>query len=110
MLHSIEAFLSYLRSDFSFVSLSPDSGLHSKLNNPWIGGLTSRSSIFDADAGIMLNPNFVKLIAWYDSRYGYSGRVVDLMKRAMIDAIRLNNLINILAKVRTGWANTGPDL
>jgi glyceraldehyde 3-phosphate dehydrogenase len=46
-----------------------------------------RSSIFDADAGIMLNPNFVKLVAWYDNEYGYSGRVVDLMKHvAMIDA------------------------
>lgn len=46
-----------------------------------------RSSIFDADAGIMLNPNFVKLIAWYDNEYGYSGRVVDLMKHcAAIDA------------------------
>jgi len=39
-----------------------------------------RSSIFDADAGIMLNPNFVKLVAWYDNEYGYSARVVDLMK------------------------------
>ncbi|KAL3942247.1 MAG: hypothetical protein SGBAC_003517 [Bacillariaceae sp.] len=39
-----------------------------------------RSSIFDADAGIMLNPQFVKLVAWYDNEYGYSGRVVDLMK------------------------------
>jgi len=46
-----------------------------------------RSSIFDADAGIMLNPNFVKLVAWYDNEYGYSGRVVDLMKHvAAIDA------------------------
>jgi len=40
----------------------------------------SRSSIFDAGAGIMLNPNFVKLVAWYDNEWGYSGRVVDLMK------------------------------
>merc|ERR1719225_2553218 len=46
-----------------------------------------RSCIFDADAGIMLNPNFVKLIAWYDNEYGYSGRVVDLMKHvATVDA------------------------
>merc|ERR1711865_115770 len=46
-----------------------------------------RSSIFDADAGIMLNPNFVKLVAWYDNEWGYSCRVVDLMKHvAAIDA------------------------
>merc|ERR1712113_63961 len=46
-----------------------------------------RSSIFDADAGIMLNSNFVKLVAWYDNEYGYSGRVVDLMKHcAAVDA------------------------
>jgi len=46
-----------------------------------------RSSIFDADAGIMLNPNFVKLVAWYDNEYGYSARVVDLMKHvAAVDA------------------------
>merc|ERR1711981_14774 len=45
------------------------------------------SSIFDADAGIMLNPNFVKLVAWYDNEWGYSARVVDLMKHvAAVDA------------------------
>lgn len=38
------------------------------------------SSIFDSTAGIQLNPNFVKLIAWYDNEYGYSRRVVDLLK------------------------------
>jgi len=37
------------------------------------------SSIFDAGAGISLNPNFVKLVAWYDNEYGYSHRVVDLI-------------------------------
>ncbi|MEG2070600.1 MAG: type I glyceraldehyde-3-phosphate dehydrogenase [Bacteroidales bacterium] len=38
-----------------------------------------RTSIFDANAGIMLNPNFVKLIAWYDNEIGYSNKVLDLI-------------------------------
>merc|ERR1712050_509906 len=38
------------------------------------------SSIFDAAAGIQLSPQFVKLITWYDNEYGYSNRVVDLIK------------------------------
>ena len=47
----------------------------------------ARSSIFDAGAGIMLNPTFVKVVAWYDNEWGYSCRVVDLMKHvATIDA------------------------
>jgi glyceraldehyde 3-phosphate dehydrogenase len=37
------------------------------------------SSIFDASAGIQLNENFVKLIAWYDNEWGYSRRVCDLL-------------------------------
>jgi len=39
----------------------------------------TRSSIFDAKAGISLNKNFHKLIAWYDNEWGYSNRVVDLL-------------------------------
>jgi len=38
------------------------------------------SSIFDANAGIQLNANFVKLISWYDNEWGYSRRVCDLIK------------------------------
>lgn len=37
------------------------------------------TSVFDANAGIMLNPNFVKLVAWYDNEWGYSCKVVDLI-------------------------------
>lgn len=36
--------------------------------------------IFDAKAGIMLNPNFVKLIAWYDNEIGYSNKLLDLVE------------------------------
>jgi glyceraldehyde 3-phosphate dehydrogenase len=38
------------------------------------------SSIFDAGSSIELNKNFFKLVSWYDNEWGYSNRVVDLMK------------------------------
>ena len=36
------------------------------------------TSIFDAKAGIGLNPNFVKLVAWYDNEWGFSNKMLDL--------------------------------
>ncbi len=39
-----------------------------------------RTSIFDAKAGIMLNPNFVKVVSWYDNEWGYSTKVVELIE------------------------------
>lgn len=39
----------------------------------------SRTCIFDEKAGIILDNDFVKLIAWYDNEWGYSNKVVDLM-------------------------------
>jgi len=43
---------------------------------------SNASSIFDANAGIQLNPNFVKLISWYDNEWGYSRRVCELLQFA----------------------------
>ena len=37
------------------------------------------STVFDATAGIMLTPTFVKLVSWYDNEWGYSTRLVDLI-------------------------------
>jgi len=39
----------------------------------------TRSSIFDAKAGIQLSGTFVKLVSWYDNEFGYSNRVIDLI-------------------------------
>jgi len=39
----------------------------------------SRTSIFDKEAGIMLNPTFVKLVSWYDNEWGYSNKLADML-------------------------------
>ena len=40
----------------------------------------AHSSIFDAGSGIELNSKFFKLVSWYDIEWGYSNRVIDLVK------------------------------
>jgi glyceraldehyde 3-phosphate dehydrogenase len=39
-----------------------------------------RTSIFDAEAGMELNPRFFKIISWYDNECGYSNKLIDLAK------------------------------
>jgi glyceraldehyde 3-phosphate dehydrogenase len=46
----------------------------------------SRTSIFDAGAGIGLNDYFVKVVSWYDNEWGYSAKVVDLIE--YIDSVK----------------------
>jgi glyceraldehyde 3-phosphate dehydrogenase len=40
----------------------------------------SRTSVFDADAGIALDDTFVKVIAWYDNEWGYSCKVLEMIR------------------------------
>ena len=39
------------------------------------------SCAFDAKAGIMFDPTFVKVAAWYDNEWGYSCRVAEWIRR-----------------------------
>ncbi len=41
------------------------------------------TSVFDAEAGIALDKTFVKVVSWYDNEWGYSNKVVDLVKRVV---------------------------
>lgn len=45
-----------------------------------------RTSVFDAKAGIALNDNFVKIVAWYDNEWGYSCKLLDLV--AHMDTVK----------------------
>ena len=45
-----------------------------------------RTSIFDAAAGISLNDNFVKVVAWYDNEWAYSCKLLDLI--LYIDSVK----------------------
>ncbi|MDO4796356.1 MAG: type I glyceraldehyde-3-phosphate dehydrogenase [Brachymonas sp.] len=40
----------------------------------------ARTSVFDAEAGIALDDNFVKLVSWYDNEWGYSNKCLEMVK------------------------------
>ena len=40
----------------------------------------ARTSIFDAKAGIQLDPTFVKVVSWYDNEWGYSNKVCEMAR------------------------------
>ena len=40
----------------------------------------ARTSIFDAKAGIQLTPTFVKVVSWYDNEWGYSNKILEMVK------------------------------
>jgi glyceraldehyde 3-phosphate dehydrogenase len=40
------------------------------------------TSVFDAEAGIMLDSTFVKVVAWYDNEWGYSNKVLEMVRVA----------------------------
>jgi glyceraldehyde 3-phosphate dehydrogenase len=48
------------------------------VSNDFVGD--TRTSIFDAKAGIQLSPTFVKVVSWYDNEIGYSTKVVELIE------------------------------
>ena len=48
------------------------------VSNDFLGD--SRTSIFDAGAGIQLSPKFVKVVSWYDNEWGYSSKVIELVE------------------------------
>lgn len=48
------------------------------VSNDFLG--EERTSVFDAEAGIMLDDKFVKVVSWYDNEWGYSCKVVDLVQ------------------------------
>jgi len=50
----------------------------------------SRTSIFDANAGIEISPSFFKIISWYDNEWGYSNKIIDLLEH--IKSVELQNL------------------
>ena len=48
------------------------------VSTDFVGEATT--SVFDADASIALDSTFVKLVAWYDNEWGYSNKVLEMVR------------------------------
>merc|ERR1719463_715784 len=65
----------------------------------------TNSTVFDAGAGIMLTPTFVKLVSWYDNEWGYSTRLVDLIATmAVKDGIKVAEMGTVYFTARQAHA------
>ncbi|KAL9230845.1 hypothetical protein vseg_006141 [Gypsophila vaccaria] len=78
-----------IKAAIKFASEGPLNGIlgyteDDVVSNDFVGD--SRSSIFDSKAGIALSSSFVKLVSWYDNEWGYSNRVLDLIKHMALVA------------------------
>ncbi|KAL3643125.1 Glyceraldehyde-3-phosphate dehydrogenase gapcp2, chloroplastic [Castilleja foliolosa] len=73
------------------------------VSNDFLGD--SRSSIFDAKAGIGLSKSFVKLVSWYDNEWGYSNRVLDLIEHMALVAASFFTFYVVAGgnEVDAGW-------
>merc|ERR1719387_3182942 len=66
----------------------------------------TNSTVFDAGAGIMLTPTFVKLVSWYDNEWGYSTRLVDLISTMAVKDGVLAPGKEMVAALAVGGAET----
>ncbi|XP_038977712.1 glyceraldehyde-3-phosphate dehydrogenase GAPCP2, chloroplastic [Phoenix dactylifera] len=89
----IEKSASYddVKAAIKFASEGPLKGIlgytdEDVVSNDFVGD--SRSSIFDAKAGIGLSASFMKLVSWYDNEWGYSNRVLDLIEHMALVGAR----------------------
>ena len=88
---SVVDFTAKLKTDATYEQICKAIKKASKTNMLGIVGYTNEpvvssdltddpcTCIFDENAGIMLSPRFVKLVAWYDNEWGYSCKVLDLI-------------------------------
>ncbi|XP_057950332.1 glyceraldehyde-3-phosphate dehydrogenase GAPCP2, chloroplastic [Malania oleifera] len=78
-----------VKAAIKFAAAGPLNGIlgytdEAVVSNDFVGD--SRSSIFDAKAGIGLSASFIKLVSWYDNEWGYSNRVLDLIEHMALVA------------------------